>query len=75
MKQMKQLIFGAVLFEGGILGFVGFLIACTQKVAPGARSTVLGCVHGAKDWAFVLGFAVMAIVGLVMAVKGLLGCD
>ena len=41
MKHLKQLLLGAVLFEGGILGFVGFLIACTQKVAPGARSTVL----------------------------------
>ena len=71
MKPLKQLLFGAVLLEGGILGFVGFLIACTQKVAPGARSTVLGCVHGAKDWIFVLGFAAMAVVGLVIAVKSL----
>lgn len=75
MKQMKRLIFGAVLLEGGILGFVGYLIACTQKAAPGASSTVLGCVHGAGDWAFVLGFAAMAIVGLVMAVKSLIAQD
>ena len=75
MKHLKQLLLGAVLLEGGILGFVGFLIACTQKVVPGAISTVLGCVHGAKDWIFVLGFAAMAVVGLVVAVKSLNGRD
>ena len=71
MKHLKQLLFGAVLLEGGILGFVGFLIAHTNLVKPGSRSSVFSGLGG-TDGTVVFLFIVMAIVGLVMAVKSLI---
>ena len=71
-KDMKFLL-GAVLFEGGIIGFVGWAIACSNLVQPGARSDLFS-LFGLMDlpngliW---LGFAVMAVFGLVLCVKTL----
>ena len=70
MKHLKQLLFGAVLLEGGILGFVGVLIAHTNLVQPSLGRSVFSGLSGA-DSAVVFLFVVMAITGLVMAVKSL----
>ena len=70
MKHLKQLLLGAVLFEGGILGFVVLLIAHPNLVKPCSRSSVFSGLGG-TDGAVVFLFIVMAIVGLVMAVKSL----
>lgn len=63
---MKKMIFGLGLLLSGIVGFVGWYIAATGKVQPGACSTILGCLCG-EDWVVLLIFAVMAVVGLVMS--------
>ena len=70
MKHLKQLLFGAVLLEGGILGFVGVLIAHTNLVQPSLGRSVFSGLSG-TDSAVVFLFVVMAITGLVMAVKSL----
>ncbi len=70
MKHLKQLLFGAVLLEGGILGFVGFLIAHTNLLQPGLGRSVFSGLSGA-DGAVVFLFVIMAITGLVVAVKSL----
>ena len=70
MKHLKQLLFGAVLLEGGILGFVGVLIAHTNHLQPSLGRSVFSGLSGA-DSAVVFLFVVMAITGLVMAVKSL----
>ncbi len=70
MKKLKLLIFGAVLLECGVVGFGLWVNACTNLVNPGARSSVLPYL-GETDGAVALLFLAMAIVGLVVAIKGL----
>ena len=67
---MKKTILGSSLLLSGIIAFVGWCIAATQTVQPGARSSVLACLNG-SDRIFLIFFAVMAIAGLIMAVIGL----
>ena len=71
-KDMKFLL-GAVLFEGGIIGFMGWAIACSNLVQPGARSSLfsLFSLMGPLSSLVWLGFAVMAVFGLVLCVKTL----
>lgn len=65
---MKKMIFGIGLLLSGVIGFVGWCIASVSTVQPGARSTVLGCLHG-EDWIVLLIFAVIAIAGLIAAIR------
>lgn len=65
---MKKLIFGLGLLLSGVIGFVGWSVAVTQTVQPGARSSVFGCFTG-SEWLVLAVFAVMAVVGLFIAIK------
>lgn len=66
---MKKLIFGLGLLLSGVIGFVGWCIAVAQIVQPGARSIVFSCFTGI-EWIVLAIFAIMAIVGLFIAIKG-----
>lgn len=63
---MKKMIFGLGLLFSGVIGFVGWCIAATQKVQPGARSVILGCLRD-LDWLVFWIFVVMAVVGLTIS--------
>ena len=66
---MKKLILGSALLISGVIGFVGWCIAAAQKVEPGAVSNILGCFNGI-EWIVLAVFAIMAVVGLFIAIKG-----
>ena len=65
---MKKLIFGLGLLLSGVIGFVGWCIAVAQTVQPGGTSVVFGCFSGI-EWIVLAIFAIMAIVGLFIAIK------
>ncbi len=65
---MKKLILGLGLLLSGVIGFVGWCIAVVQTVQPGARSVVFGCFNGI-EWIVLALFAILAIVGLLIAIK------
>ena len=65
---MKKVITGAAMLLSGVIGLVGWFIACALTVQPGARSRVWGCLNG-MEWIPVIVFAVLAIYGLVLALK------
>lgn len=64
---MEKMVFGLGLLLSGIIGFTGWCIAAVQKVEPGARSRILGCVNG-EEWIVLSLFAVMAVAGLIISV-------
>ena len=43
---MKKVIIGATMLLSGVIGLVGWFIACALTVQPGARSRVWGCLDG-----------------------------
>ena len=78
MKKLFSLLLASVITAVcvsflGIIGFVGWAIACSNLVQPGARSDLFS-LFGLMDlpngliW---LGFAIMAVIGLVLCVKTL----
>lgn len=67
---MKKVITGAAMLLSGVIGFVGWFIACALTVQPGARSRVWGCLNG-MEWIPVISFTVLAVYGLVLALKGM----
>lgn len=64
---MKKFIFGCTLLLAGIIGFVGWMNACVNKIGPGARTEVIGCFNG-TDELFAIVFVVMALTGLVITI-------
>jgi len=67
---MKKVITGAAMLISGVIGFVGWFIACALTVQPGARSRVWGCLNG-MEWIPVIVFTVLAVCGLLLALKGM----
>lgn len=65
---MKKVIFGAAMLISGVIGLVGWFIACALTVQPGARSRVWGCLDS-MEWIPVIVFAALAVYGLVVAMK------
>ena len=65
---MKKVIIGAVMLLSGVIGLVGWFIACALTVQPGARSRVWGCLNG-LEWGPVIVFTVLAVYGLILALK------
>ena len=65
---MKKVIIGAAMLLSGVIGLVGWFIACALTVQPGARSRVWGCLNG-MECIPVIVFAVLVIYGLVLALK------
>ena len=65
---MKRVIIGAAMLISGVIGFVGWFIACALTVQPGARSRVWGCLDG-MEWVPVIIFAALAVYGLVVALR------
>lgn len=63
---MKKFILSCFVFLAGVVGAIGWLIACAAKV-DGGISTVLACVYG-MDWAFIVAFLLLALAGLILAV-------
>jgi len=64
---MKKMILGASMLLSGMIGFVGLIIACVNKVQAGAISTVIGCLRG-SDYIFAAIFMILAIVGLFIEI-------
>ena len=67
---MKTVITGAAMLISGVIGFVGWFIACALTVQPGARSRVWGCLNG-MEWIPVIVFTVLSVCGLLLALKGM----
>ena len=65
---MKKVILGAAMLMSGVIGLVGWFIACALTVQPGARSRVGGCLNG-MEWMPVIIFAALAVYGLIVAIK------
>ncbi len=65
---MKKVIAGAAMLLSGVIGLVGWFIACAITVQPGARSRVWGCLDG-MEWAPVIIFTALAVYGLILALK------
>lgn len=65
---MKKIILGASMLLSGIIGFVGWIIACVIKVQPGSNSQVIGCLYG-TDYIVAAIFLVLAIVGLFITIS------
>ena len=72
---MKRLLFGCTLMLCGILGGSAWLLARTSLAAPGAWSSAAnmlpGIGYGGFDGVMVLLFYVIAVIGLVQAIRGL----
>lgn len=67
---MKKVIAGAAMLLSGVIGFVGWFIACALTVQPGAWSRVWRCFDGA-EWIPVIVFLALAVYGLVLLLKNL----
>ena len=67
---MKKVILGAAMLLSGVIGFVGWCIACALTVQPGARSRVWGCMNG-SEWLPVIVFVLLSVCGLVLAIKNM----
>ena len=65
---MKKVIIGATMLLSGVIGLVGWFIACALTVQPGARSRVWGCLDG-MEWIPVIVFVALAAYGLLLALK------
>ncbi len=69
---MKKFIFGCILMLCGVIGGTGWLIAKMLLVQPGAWSTVFGIFHvGDLEGYIVMVFYIIAIVGMVIAIKSM----
>ena len=71
---MKKVIFGLGLLLSGVIGFVGWSIAVTQTVQPGARSDVFGCCDS-LEWGVLLVFVVMIVAGLIISSREVIKKD
>lgn len=67
IKIMKKFILGIALFIAGIIGFVGWIIACVLKIQPGSISVVFNSLNG-SDMVITGIFVVMALVGLILSI-------
>lgn len=65
---MKKVVIGSAMLLSGVIGLVGWFIACALTVQPGGRSRVWGCLDG-LEWAPVILFTAMAVYGLYLAIK------
>lgn len=64
---MKKFILGVSMLLSGVIGFVGWIIACVIKVQPGSNSQVIACLNG-TDYIFAAIFLILAIIGLFVAI-------
>lgn len=67
---MKKVISGATMLLSGVIGFVGWFIACALTVQPGARSRVWGCLNG-MEWVPVIVFVLLAAYGMVLVLNSI----
>ena len=65
---MKRVVIGAAMLLSGVIGLVGWFIACALTVQPGARSRVWGCLDS-MEWLPVIVFSALAAYGLIVALK------
>ncbi len=63
---MKKFIFGCVLLLAGVIGFDGWVIACTTG-SGGGYSQALSYLDGTKDWVVALFFIGMFVIGFIIA--------
>lgn len=64
---MKTFILGIALFIGGIVGYVGWFIACGFTIEP----LVSDCVYSAlsvEEWTTAFVFAMLALSGLLLCI-------
>ena len=65
---MKKIILGAALLLSGVIGFAGWMIACTNTVQPGAKSGVFSCVNNPDEFIITFIFIIMAVAGLIITI-------
>ncbi len=65
---MKKVILGAFMLLSGVIGFVGWMIACVLTVQPGATSYVWFSLDE-SEWITAIGFVALAVIGFLMAFK------
>lgn len=65
---MKKFLLGCFVFLGGIIGFVGWIIACATLKSGGIRD-VLGSLSSTTDYVIVIFFAIMAVGGICVAIS------
>jgi uncharacterized membrane protein len=69
---MKKTILGSALMLSGVIGFVGWIIACTNTVESGAWSGVgvLGNLKGA-DFIISIIFIVISVLGFLVTLRSI----
>jgi hypothetical protein len=63
---MKKTIFGSALMLSGVIGFAGWIIACTNVVQSGAWSRIIGNLKG-TDLIVSIIFIFISILGFFIA--------
>ena len=61
---MKKLVWGCVLQLAGVIGFTGWMVACTNNGS--GYTEILSYLYG-SDWIVALLFIVMFISGLIIS--------
>lgn len=61
---MKKFIFGCVLLLAGVIGFSGWMIACTNNGS--GYTEILSYLYG-SDWIIALLFIGMSVIGLIIS--------
>jgi uncharacterized membrane protein len=67
---MKKTILGSALMLSGVIGFVGWIIACTNTVESGAWSGILGNLKGA-DFIVSIIFIVISVLGFLVTLRSI----
>ena len=70
-EYMKKIVFGSALMLSGVVGYVGWLIACVHKTAGGSFSRVLSYPQGSD---YLVGglFIALGIIGIAVCVREIL---
>lgn len=66
---MKKMLFACTLIMGGIIGMVGWTIACAQTVELGAKADVIQTINTPKEIIIFIIFIVMLISGLLYGIR------
>ena len=66
---LKNMIFGCSLMLGGVIGLVGWSIACSATVQHGAVSSVFSAINTVDEYFVFILFLLMLISGIIYSIK------